>query len=101
MPMAFNVQDLGTNGDYWDTFRRKTHSSPEQDLLLAVLKDALLSYRKQLRRRGENLQAERAWFFANDVDHVFSFESVCAGLGVSPAQIRRYLREWEQALNGD
>jgi hypothetical protein len=93
---AARVIENGTNGDFWDTVRRKAHGFPEQELLLAVLKDALLIYRKSMRRPNKTFEAERAWFFANDTDRLFSFECVCAVLGLSAGRIRQHLRAWER-----
>ena len=84
------------NDHYWDTVKRRGHSRPEQDLMLAVLKDALLNYRRQLRSPRKSLRRDREWFFANDRDRLFSFESVCAVLGFDPQSIRIHLRVWEQ-----
>jgi hypothetical protein len=84
------------NAHYWDTVKRTGHSYPEQDLMLAVLKDALLNYRKQLRNPKKSLRRDREWFFANDQDGLFSFESVCAVLGFDPQIIRKRLRAWER-----
>lgn len=89
------VNESGTNSDFWDAVRRTGHSYPEQDLLLAVLKDALLNYRKNLRRCNKAFLAERAWFFDNETDRLFSFESVCAALGLNAAKIRQQLVAWE------
>jgi hypothetical protein len=36
------------NAAYWDTVRRSRYIHPEQDLMLAVLEDALLNYRNNL-----------------------------------------------------
>ena len=83
------------NGDFWDNLRRKGHGYPEQDLLLAVLKDALINYRTGLRRPTKTFHADRAWFFDNDADRLFSFESVCAVLGLSAGKIRQHLLAWE------
>jgi hypothetical protein len=91
-----HVKDSATTGDYWDTLQRKTHGFPEQDLLLAVLKDGLLNFRKNLGRPGQTRTAERKWFFDADTDRLFSFESVCAGLGLSPQRIRAQLLAWEK-----
>jgi hypothetical protein len=85
-----------TNGHYWDTVKRSGHSYPEQDLMLAVLKDALLNYRKQLRNPKKSLRRDREWFFSNDQGGLFSFESVCAVLGLDPQRIRKRLRLWEK-----
>jgi hypothetical protein len=84
------------NAHYWDTVKRSGHIYPEQDLMLALLKDALLNYRKHLRNPKKSLRREREWFFANDHDGLFSFESVCAVLGFDPQSIRKHLRAWER-----
>jgi hypothetical protein len=84
------------NAHYWDTLKRTGHSHPEQDLMLAVLKDALLNYRKQLRNPKKSLCRDREWFFSNDHGELFSFESVCAVLGLEPQRIRKGLLVWER-----
>jgi hypothetical protein len=84
------------NDHYWDTVKRRGHSRPEQDLMLAVLKDALLNYRRQLRSPRKSLRRDREWFFADKHDGLFSFESVCAVLGFDPQSIRKRLRHWEK-----
>ena len=91
-----SLNEGGTNGDFWDNLRCKGHGYPEQDLLLAVLKDALVNYRKRLRRPNKTFHADRAWFFENESDRLFSFESVCAMLGLSAGKIRQHLLAWER-----
>lgn len=90
------INEVGTNGDFWDTARRKGHDYPEQDLLLAVLKDARLHYRRSLRRPGKTFQAERDWFFSTDTERLFSFQSVCDALNLSAERIRQHLLAWER-----
>lgn len=94
--LGIHFEESGTNDDFWDTMRRKAHGYPEQDLLLAVLKDALVNYRKNLRRRNKTAHADRAWFFDREADRLFSFESVCAALGLSAERIRQHLLAWER-----
>jgi len=72
-----SLNDDGADGNFWDNLRRKGHGYPEQDLLLAVLKDALVSYRNHLRRPNQTLQADRDWFFENESTG-FSLLSRCA-----------------------
>ena len=88
--------DDGDNARYWDTVKHNGHGHPEQDLMLALLKDALLNYRKQLRNPKKSLSEDRRWFFADDRDGLFSFESVCAVLGLNAQGIRKQLRAWER-----
>ena len=89
--------DGGANATYWDTVRRRGHANPEQDLMLAVLKDALLNYRKNLRTRNRLFKDEQLWFFAAESDRLFSFGSVCAVLGLDSKRIRERLLAWETA----
>ncbi len=87
--------DGGTNAAYWETVRRRGHAHPEQDLMLAVLKDALLNYKKNLRTRNRLFKDDQLWFFAEETDRLFSFESVCAVLGLDSQRIRQRLLAWE------
>jgi hypothetical protein len=81
---------------FWNTVRRAEPVCPERDLMRAVLKDALLRFRKNLDHPTNRLfKAERAWFFEDAGDELFSFESVCAVLGLNPRRIRRNLLDWE------
>ena len=90
-----NEIDGGANAAYWDTVRRRTHTNPEQDLMLAVLKDALQNYRKNLRTPNRLFKDDQLWFFADETDRLFSFESVCAVLGLDSKRIRKRLLAWE------
>jgi len=80
---------------FWRTVRSNEHALPERDLMLAVLKDALLNFRKNLHNPNKLFKADRAWFFQNDRDDLYSFESVCAVLGLSAPGIRRRLLVWQ------
>jgi hypothetical protein len=80
---------------FWRTVRSNEHALPERDLMLAVLKDALLSFRKNLHNPNKLFKDDRTWFFQNDRDDLYSFESVCAVLGLSAHGIRRRLLAWE------
>ena len=80
---------------FWRTVRSHEHALPECDLMLAVLKDALLNFRKNLHNPNKLFKADRAWFFQNDREDLYSFESICAVLGLSAHGIRRRLQAWE------
>ena len=80
---------------FWRTVRSNEHALPECDLMLAVLKDALLNFRKNLHNPNKLFKADRAWFFQNDREDLYSFESICAVLGLSAHGIRRCLHAWE------
>ena len=80
---------------FWRTVRSNEHALPERDLMLAVLKDALLNFRKNLHNPNKLFKADRAWFLQNDREDLYSFESICAVLGLSAHGIRRLLQAWE------
>lgn len=84
---------------YFETFRRSVPIEPEKKLMLAVLGDALTCFQKYLdarKRKGKNLFREaEEWIFGEDDDHLFSFENVCAVIGLDPPYVRRLLAQWK------
>ena len=81
------LEDVITS-QYWDTVTRKGYSQPEKELMLAVLKDAIVTYRKNLSCETPLLRDTERWFFKRDDNGLFSFEMVCAMLGLSSERIR-------------
>ena len=85
---------------YFETCRRKIPIEPEKRLMLAVLADALTCFQKYLaarKRKGKNLFREaEEWIFGEDGDHLFSFENVCAVIGLDPPYVRRLLVQWKE-----
>lgn len=63
----------------------------ERNLLAAVLKDAILEYKKNLISGGARFKEAERWIFRKDTDRLFAFETVCAMLGLSAQRIRRDL----------
>lgn len=70
---------------------------PETALMYAVLEDAFLCLQKSgdstplVQRRAR--EAEE-WFLSDDVRWIFSFLSVCEGLGLDPGYMRKKLKDW-------
>ena len=69
---------------------------PEKRLQVAVLADAVVSFRRWAdvdEPRGRRLfQEVDAWFASDDADGPFAFVTICYSLGFDPAYIRRGLR---------
>ncbi|MGA1191848.1 MAG: hypothetical protein ACO3XO_06170 [Bdellovibrionota bacterium] len=65
---------------------------PERNLLSAILFDGIQAYMNYVcaEKESEQSQYEEAvqWVFRCDDDYVFSFRSVCEGLGVNPEYLR-------------
>jgi hypothetical protein len=73
------------------------------DLMLAVLEDALTTYKVGLAspvpaKRVEAFRVE-AWTASEDVDWPFSFLNVCQVIGVSPDYIRRCMTRWRRKVS--
>ncbi len=87
--------------EYWQTYRSKRSRQPEIELMNAVLEDALLCYFKNLecrtRRQKKIFRETHEWFFNNDDDGLFTFESVCSHLGVDSDYVRRGLILYKRA----
>jgi len=89
-----SVTDHTISSQYWETVTRKTHFEPEKELMLAVLKDAVMTYKKCVYSGNTRFKEADAWLFQRDSDRLFSFESVCAVLGLSSENIRKGLLAW-------
>jgi hypothetical protein len=89
-----------------DLIHRSAERSPEQNLLAAILEDALKCWFADIaiigpehlyQSKRERLRYEAdQWIFEKAVPVRFSFEGVCAGLGVDPDYIRGQLLRCEQ-----
>jgi len=70
---------------------------PEKRLQVAVLADAVLTFRRWLGvehpRPGRLFAEVDGWFASEDADGPFTFITICDSLGFDPAYIRRGIRE--------
>jgi hypothetical protein len=89
------TEDLRVIGKYWETVTRKGYTEREKELMLAVLKDALLTYRRNLSSRNALFREVDDWLFEKGSGRLFSFEMVCEVLGLSPNRIRAGLLDWK------
>jgi len=72
-------------------------TQPEKRLQVAVLADALLTFRRWAgveQPRAWRLFADvDAWFASDDANGPFTFVTICDSLGFDPAYVRRGLRQ--------
>jgi hypothetical protein len=85
--------------EYYDGFKRKTPLEPERELVLAILEDAVLCFKKYLRSTKEKerrlfVDAED-WLFGDDREWALSFLNVCDLLGLEPGYLRKGLSQWK------
>jgi hypothetical protein len=93
--MGVFLDDMAITFEYWETVIRKNYSQPEKDLMLAVLKDAIMNYKKRMHLGNALFKEAEAWLFEREHDRLFCFETVCAVLGLSPGKIRSELIAWK------
>ena len=89
--------DDSITDQYLGTQRRSELLEPEKALLIALLEDAVQSYRKfagaRDREGRERSHEAKDWIFSQDRAWIFSFNNVCELLGLDPDYVRRGLRE--------
>ena len=73
----------------------------EEKLALAVLESAVEDFQKYVLSKDEKekklFQEAEEWFLKKESDQLFSFEYICAILGLAPAYVRRGLCSWKKA----
>ena len=94
-PISIFADDMAVTSKYWETVIRKSYSQPEKELMLAVLKDAIMNYKKRMHLGNALFNEAETWLFERERDRLFSFETVCAVLGLSPGKIRSELIAWK------
>jgi len=87
---------------FFDRFRGQSVLEAERRLMVAVLEDAVSCFQKYAgatRPRGRRLFKEAEdWLLEEDSSWLFSFESICAVLGINPQYFREKLKRWKQEL---
>lgn len=86
--------------DYFQTFRRSAPLEPEKLLMLAVLQDAVSTYRlhafaKAGKKRRLFLDAQR-WLWQPANCWPFCFESICDVLELDANHLRAGLTQWKE-----
>lgn len=73
---------------YWRNFRCDASPAPEKRLMLAVLEDAIACLRKHRVTGDARFSEARKWILEKSPERPFSFEFVCAALGLSASYLR-------------
>lgn len=80
---------------FFASFRRTGARTPERLLMLAVLENAVMCYRRYARARDSQarrwFEEARDWLASCDRSSLFSFESICDALDLHPNYVRRNL----------
>jgi len=89
--------DPSDSGAIESLFRRTVREG-EQELMLAVLEDAINSFQIYLVAGNEKdrkqFQEVQQWIQGKNQDWLFSFDNICETLGLDPSYVRRGLMAW-------
>jgi len=103
-PCGCSVPEIVLPGQFYATVRSQRAGERERLLMLAVLEDAITCYQRYARARSPGtrqlFEDARAWLESEDRSTLFSFESICDALEISPGFVRRRLHEWEEGHAG-
>ncbi len=91
--------DSVSPAQYLETVCRKTHLEAEQELMLAILKDAVTCFQGYFAARDKTktrlFREAEEWILQQEKsDWLFSFDNVCETLGLNPGYIREGLLRW-------
>ena len=99
MPVVRFEADILAAQDF-DRIYRSRPRSPERDLMLAILEEALNDYQRCFSARdkkGRNRFTDaRAWILNTDSEWIFSFINCCEVLGIEPDYLRQGVLRWKQ-----
>jgi hypothetical protein len=91
--------DSVSPAQYLETVCRKTHLEAEQELMLAVLEDAVTCFQGYFAARDKTetrlFREAEEWILQQEKsDWLFSFDNACETLGLNPDYIREGLLRW-------
>jgi hypothetical protein len=97
--VAFEADILAAED--FDRIYRSRPLSPERELMVAILEEAVADYQRCWKARDkkgmERFADAQAWILESDSEWIFSFINCCEALGIEPDYLRQGLLRWNQA----
>jgi hypothetical protein len=97
-PSTYFEPDILSGHQFFNVFRQKSLSEPEERLMLAVLTDAIDCFQKYANattRRGRKLFVNaECWIASRDCTWPYSFEYICEMLNIDANYLRVGLVQW-------
>jgi hypothetical protein len=86
------------DGGTIESLFKKTIREREEELMLAILEDAINSFQKYLitgsDREKKDFDEVQRWIRGKNKEWLFSFDNICETLGLDPSYLRRGLMAW-------
>jgi hypothetical protein len=99
MPVVLFEADILAAQDF-DRIYRSWPRSPERDLMLAILEEALNDYQRCWKARDEKGRKRfadaQSWILNMDSEWIFSFINCCEVVGIEPDYLRQGVLRWKQ-----
>lgn len=84
----------------FETIRRRTELEPEQNLMVAVLEDAIVCFQKNVLAKTHKarmvFQEAENWILEDNENRLFAFKTICENLEIDADWLRKQLMEWKQ-----
>jgi hypothetical protein len=84
----------------FERIHRSRPLSPEHELMVAVLEEALADYQRCWKARDKKGMRQfadaQAWILESNSEWIFSFVNCCEALGIEPDYLRQGLPRWER-----
>lgn len=94
---AMTAIDPADGGAIESLFKRTVREG-EQELMLAILEDAINSFQRYLvagnEKERKQFQEVQQWIQGKSEDWLFSFDNICETLGLDSSYLRRGLMAW-------
>ena len=85
---------------FFGALRNRVPQEAEYQLIVAVLQDAIECFQKHLfdqdDKGRELFEDAQMWIASDDRRWPFSFQNICAILGINPDYLRRGLEKWQE-----
>ena len=92
--------DIIVPSQYFDRVRSEESAQPEKRLMLAVMENAIATFQNSIsgatRRQRRLLKETEEWMYSGDISWPFSFENICALLGIEADYLRNGLAKWKK-----
>jgi hypothetical protein len=100
--LAVFQPDILIGEQFFSTYRRQFSLQPEQELMLAVLQDAVVCFQENAMavapRRQTLFREAEEWILSDNSSYLFSYCNICDSIGLSPAYLRRGLIRWRAEI---
>lgn len=98
--LIYHPATITIESEFLECLCKKSTREGEEELMLAILEDALNCFQKHVHARDARGKAlfrdAEDWILEENSDWVFSFENICEILGLSPKYVRQGLLRWKE-----